>query len=58
MGFEPERARGLLRVTLGRFNTKTEVTRFLEILPQALSAMQSAESQAAPAFSGAGPFPQ
>jgi len=58
MGFEAERALGLLRVTLGRFNTNTEVTRFLEILPQALSAVQLAETQAAPAFSGAGPFPQ
>jgi cysteine desulfurase len=34
MGFDPERARGLVRITLGRFNTETEVDRFLEILPR------------------------
>jgi cysteine desulfurase len=33
MGFDAERARGLLRITLGRFNTEAEVDRFLQILP-------------------------
>ena len=33
MGFDPFRARGSLRVTLGRFNTAAEVERFIEILP-------------------------
>jgi cysteine desulfurase len=33
MGFDDERARGLVRITLGRFNTESEVDRFLEILP-------------------------
>lgn len=33
MGFDAERARGLVRITLGRFNTEAEVNRFLEILP-------------------------
>jgi cysteine desulfurase len=32
MGYDSERARGLIRITLGRFNTETEVDRFLEIL--------------------------
>lgn len=42
MGFEPERARGLLRVTLGRFNTEGEVERFLQILPQAVASLAPA----------------
>ena len=33
MGFDSERARGLIRITLGRFNSDAEVDRFLEILP-------------------------
>jgi cysteine desulfurase len=34
MGFDPIRARGSLRITLGRFNTDAEVDHFLEILPR------------------------
>jgi cysteine desulfurase len=37
MGYDAERARGLIRVSLGRFNTQQEVDRFLEILPGVLS---------------------
>jgi len=33
MGFDTERARGLVRITLGRFNTEAEVDRFLHTLP-------------------------
>lgn len=33
MGFDPIRARGSLRVTLGRFNTDVEVDYFLHVLP-------------------------
>ena len=33
MGFDPFRARGALRLTLGRFNTEAEVDRVAEILP-------------------------
>jgi cysteine desulfurase len=33
MGYEVERARGLVRITLGRFSTEAEVDRLLEILP-------------------------
>jgi cysteine desulfurase len=41
MGFDPERVRGLLRVTLGRFTTEDEVSRFLEILPPAVVSVTS-----------------
>lgn len=37
MGYDAESARGLLRLSLGRFNTEQEVERFLEILPQAVA---------------------
>jgi cysteine desulfurase len=33
MGFDPFRARGSLRVTLGRFNTEADVEEFLRVLP-------------------------
>ena len=39
MGYDSEQARGLLRVSLGRFSTQQEVERFIEILPRALAAM-------------------
>ena len=32
-----ERARGLIRVSLGRFNTQTEVDRFLEIVSRVVA---------------------
>jgi len=44
MGYHAERSRGLLRVSLGRFNTQAEVERFLEILPRAV-ATTGADSQ-------------
>ncbi len=40
MGLDPIRARGSLRVTLGRFNTAAEVERFLEIFPQAVAELR------------------
>jgi cysteine desulfurase len=40
MGFDPIRARGSLRVTLGRFTTEDEVQRFLQVLPKAVAALQ------------------
>jgi cysteine desulfurase len=46
MGFDPIRARGTLRVTLGRFNTTVEVDRFLQILPQAVNALRPVASYA------------
>jgi cysteine desulfurase len=39
MGFDALRARGGLRITLGRFNTKAEVDRLLEILPRAVATL-------------------
>jgi cysteine desulfurase len=45
MGFDPERARGSLRVTLGRFSTDDEVNRFLEILPRVLASLKPAVSR-------------
>ncbi|MGO9088546.1 MAG: cysteine desulfurase family protein [Candidatus Sulfotelmatobacter sp.] len=39
MGYDAERARGLLRLSLGRFNTPEEVERFLEILPGVLATL-------------------
>ncbi len=41
MGFDPVRARGSLRVTLGRMNTAEEVGTFLEVLPQAVQELRS-----------------
>ena len=40
MGFDPIRARGSLRVTLGRFTTEAEVDRFLEVLPRAVASLR------------------
>lgn len=39
MGYDSEQARGLLRVSLGRFNTLQEVDQFLEILPRAVDTL-------------------
>jgi cysteine desulfurase len=44
MGFNDQRARGLPRVTLGRFNTDEEVERFPEILPRAVATLTPRES--------------
>ena len=40
MGFDPLRARGSLRITLGHFNHEAEVERFLEVLPRAISGLR------------------
>jgi cysteine sulfinate desulfinase/cysteine desulfurase-like protein len=39
MGFDSEQARGLLRVSLGRFNTQQEVDRFLAILARVVGGL-------------------
>ncbi len=44
MGFDAERARGLLRVTLGRFNTASEVERFVGILQEAVASLGPSKS--------------
>ena len=46
MGFDPIRARGSLRITLGRFNTEDEVDRFLEVLPRAVSRLKPVATHA------------
>jgi cysteine desulfurase len=40
MGFDAPRARGSLRITLGRFNTHDEAERFLELLPCAVASLR------------------
>jgi cysteine desulfurase len=40
MGFDAPRARGSLRITLGRFNTQHEAERFLELLPRAVASLR------------------
>ena len=39
MGHDAESARGLIRVSFGRFNTEQEVDRFLHVLSNAISAL-------------------
>jgi len=39
MGFDAETARGLLRISLGRFNTRQQVDRFLDVLSNAVAAL-------------------
>jgi cysteine desulfurase len=40
MGFDPFRARGSLRVTLGRFNTDADVEAFLRVLPEKIRELR------------------
>ena len=40
LGFDPLRARGSIRITLGRFNTEDEVERFLEVLRHEVSGLR------------------
>jgi cysteine desulfurase len=40
MGMDPVRARGSLRITLGRFNTETEIARFLDVLPRVAGGLK------------------
>jgi cysteine desulfurase len=45
MGMDPVRARGSLRITLGRFNTDAEVDTFLEVLPRLVAEMHPVTSR-------------
>jgi cysteine desulfurase len=45
MGMDPIRARGSLRITLGRFNTDAEVDAFLETLPKLVGNLRSITSR-------------
>jgi cysteine desulfurase len=40
LGFDPLRARGALRLTLGRFNTEAEVDRTIDILPTLVGGLR------------------
>jgi cysteine desulfurase len=40
MGYDEERARGLIRVSLGRFNTQSDVDLFLQALRSAVSTLE------------------
>jgi cysteine desulfurase len=40
MGFDPLRARGSLRISLGHFNHEAEVERFLEVLPRIIADLR------------------
>ncbi len=48
MGYDSEQARGLLRISLGRFNTQAEVDRFLEILPRAVASLNETATHSQP----------
>jgi cysteine desulfurase len=39
MGYDAESARGLIRISMGRFNTQQEVDRFLHVLSSAVSTL-------------------
>jgi cysteine desulfurase len=47
IGFDAYKARGALRITLGRFNTLEEADRFLEVLPRAVATLRPIRSFAA-----------
>ena len=40
LGFDPLKARGSLRISLGRFTTMDEANRFLQVLPQAVASLR------------------
>ncbi len=46
MGYDEESARGLIRVSLGRFNTREEVDRFLDVLSNAVATLPPAPARA------------
>jgi cysteine desulfurase len=41
LGLDPFKARGSLRISLGRFNTMEEAERFLDVLPKAVASLRS-----------------
>jgi len=45
MGLDPIRARGSLRITLGRFNTDADVDRFLAVFPDAVAGLRPVMSR-------------
>jgi cysteine desulfurase len=55
MGLDAVRARGSLRVTLGRFNTGEEVDCFLDILPDIVDALRPISTRFSPGAAGVDP---
>jgi cysteine desulfurase len=55
MGLDAVRARGSLRITLGRFNTEEEVDCFLHILPDIISALRPMSTRFSPGSAGVDP---
>jgi cysteine desulfurase len=49
MGYDDERARGLIRISLGRFNTQEEADRFLEIMIAAIRTLDVSTNTPEPA---------
>lgn len=47
MGMNPIQARGSLRISLGRFNTMSEVERFLDVIPRLAAGMRPSVSRLA-----------
>jgi cysteine desulfurase len=46
MGYDEHSARGLIRVSLGRFNTQQQVDRFLDVLSSAVAALHPVSEKA------------
>jgi cysteine desulfurase len=46
LGFDPFKARGSLRISLGRFNTMEQAEHFCDVLPQAVASLRSIRSSA------------
>lgn len=44
LGFDPFRARGSIRITLGRFNREEEIDRFVEVLSREVAGLRSISS--------------
>jgi len=49
MGYDAERARGLIRASLGRFNTAQEIDHFLDVLSSAVSSLTAGHGDIHPA---------
>jgi cysteine desulfurase len=45
MGIDPIRARGSLRITLGRFNGDADVDRFLSVFPEIVASLRPVMSR-------------
>jgi cysteine desulfurase len=50
MGFDPIRARGSLRLSLGRFTSEADIDRLLEVLPDAVQSLRPITSHPIPAL--------